>query len=274
MSVGYFWSDLDAVFPQSYVSPQSQYSSANNAQTSRLSARAAPVDSTVEIVTLSVCFALAIVVILIGIVYLIQEKSAPKKQSRTSYAPAPQVYVHEKPLPTRPSSTGSGSHARFDDSEHALLLLRAISPAHTRQASGAPDPLIVIRPPPVAEPAVAAAVSAEQPLLSPLQKSQLPGFIPRPLPFNIPVSVAPSDVTSIRSGLTQQTHNRHGHGRRHSGMTGSPEELDEVAEQLKSYYVLAANHNATNPGGLAPGSLARTHTRSTSWTARSRDDWL
>ncbi|KAF7315229.1 hypothetical protein MIND_00037300 [Mycena indigotica] len=84
--------------------------------------------------------------------------------------------------------------------------------------------------------------------LTPLQKSQIPGYLPRPLPRNVPVSAAPSDVASVKTHWRGQ-------------FSGSPEELDQLAEDLAKHYVLT-NHAAR--------AAHHGHRYSISLTGRSR----
>ncbi|KAJ7039141.1 hypothetical protein C8F04DRAFT_318934 [Mycena alexandri] len=94
------------------------------------------------------------------------------------------------------------------------------------------------------------------PLLSPLAASQQPGFLARPIPSNVPVSVANSRPSSIS----------HSHLRHQSSASGSshipPEELSDLLEELSRHYVL------TDPSPKSP--QAHRHRRSTSSTGRSR----
>ncbi|KAJ7125014.1 hypothetical protein C8R44DRAFT_129013 [Mycena epipterygia] len=85
--------------------------------------------------------------------------------------------------------------------------------------------------------------------LSPLAASQQPGFVPRPIPVNIPMSVSGSRAPSMRFNPHQSS----------SGV--SPEDLTEILDELSRHYVLR------EPGSPNP---RHGHRYSTSLTGRSR----
>ncbi|KAJ7072578.1 hypothetical protein C8F01DRAFT_1243620 [Mycena amicta] len=166
-------------------------------------------DSLVEAITLGVSLTIAIVGVLVAITFLIIRKRVPQRQVELS-------------RPHRPA------HVRLDSE---LPIMPTIKPAYLESPRTRRPSIVIVEP------------------LSPLQASRLPGYMRRPIPPNIPVSVGASDIGSIRT-----------HWRRQSGFTGSPEELDELAEELANHYVL------TNPAIPRHG-----HRHSTSLTGRSRE---
>ncbi|KAJ7502876.1 hypothetical protein B0H11DRAFT_1986757 [Mycena galericulata] len=98
--------------------------------------------------------------------------------------------------------------------------------------------------------------------LSPLAASQQPGFIPRPVPSNVPVSVCGSNshVASMQFP---------GHARRASATNTSdggvsPDDLADMLDELSRHYVL------TDPGSPPGDGLRHSRSQSTSLTGRSR----
>jgi hypothetical protein len=86
--------------------------------------------------------------------------------------------------------------------------------------------------------------------LSPLAASRQPGFIPRAIPINVPMSATGSNVASMQF----QSH-------RSSAPGVSPEDLAEILNELSRHYVL------TDPGSPGPRPI---HQYSTSLTGRPR----
>ncbi|KAJ7497024.1 hypothetical protein FB451DRAFT_212077 [Mycena latifolia] len=92
-----------------------------------------------------------------------------------------------------------------------------------------------------------ASLIAQNPL-SPLAACQQPGFVPRPVPVNVPMSVDGSDVASARWNARQSSI---------SGVT----DLADIQNELSRHYVL------TEPTPPVP---RHTHRYSASLTGRSR----
>ncbi|KAJ7690690.1 hypothetical protein B0H17DRAFT_584836 [Mycena rosella] len=91
-----------------------------------------------------------------------------------------------------------------------------------------------------------ASVVAREPL-SPLMASLQPGFVPRPIPANVPTSVAESDVASSMQFNPHQS--------------PVPEDLADVLNELSRHYIL------TDPASPGP---RHAHQYSESLTGRSR----
>ncbi|KAJ7128980.1 hypothetical protein C8R43DRAFT_688352 [Mycena crocata] len=86
--------------------------------------------------------------------------------------------------------------------------------------------------------------------LSPLAASQKPGFVPRPIPANIPMSVSGSTLASM-----------HFNPHAASALGVSPDDLAEILDELSRHYIL------TDPSSPGPW---QSHQHSTSLTGRSR----